>query len=497
MSAAAEIPRWLARAARERPEHPAFVHAGRSVSHRELEARVRERAAQLAGAGLKAGERLAVLSPNAPAVIELIHAAMAVGATLVPLHARLHAAELSPLVEDARPRLLVCADGLADTARAAVSPTAETRVVDWSELCARPAVRAELQDAHPAEQDHAILFTSGTSGRPKGARLSYANQLASARASAQRLGAEPDDRWLLCMPLYHVGGLAIVLRSAIHAAALVLHDGFEPGAVARAIERDRLTQISLVPTMLARLLDAAPELRAPPGLRCVLLGGGPISHALLERARERGFPLAPSYGLTEAASQVATAQPGVGDGTALPPLPATELRIVGPDGAPQPSGVAGEICVRGPQVMLGYLDRPEASARALRDGWLHTGDVGELDARGHLRVLDRRDDLIVSGGENVYPAEVEAALLAHPEVAEAGVVGLPDAEWGQRVVAIVVPRRPPAEALERELLAHCAGALARFKRPRELRFASALPRTASGKLQRVLLRRRVAEHDAL
>jgi O-succinylbenzoic acid--CoA ligase len=171
------------------------------------------------------------------------------------------------------------------------------------------------------------------------------------------------------------------------------------------------------------------------------------------------------------------------------------VRTIDADGTPLPPGVAGEICVRGPQVMAGYLDRPDATAHALRDGWLHTGDIGELDARGALRVLDRRDDLIVSGGENVYPAEVEAALLAHPDVTEAGVVGLPDAEWGQRVVAIVVPRRAPGADLERELLAHCARALARFTRPRELRFASNLPRTASGKLQRALLRRELRERE--
>ncbi len=489
------IPRWLAQAARERPDHAALVHGGRSVSHRELEARVRERAGQLAGAGLKAGDRLALLFPNSPALIELIHAAMAVGATLVPLHARLGAGELAPLVADARPRLLVCADALAETARAALAPESETRLVGWSELCARPALRPELRDSLDPDQDHAILFTSGTSGRPKGARLSHASQLASARASAQRLGVEPDDRWLLCMPLYHVGGLAIVLRSAIHATTLVLHDAFEPGAVARALESDRLTQISLVPTMLARFLDAAPDLRAPQSLRCVLLGGGPISPALVERAQARGFALAPTYGLTEAASQVATAEPGAPAGAALPPLPATELRTVDADGAPLPPGVAGEICVRGPQLMAGYLDRPDATAHALRGGWLHTGDIGELDARGALRVLDRRDDLIVSGGENVYPAEVEAALLAHPDVAEVGVVGLPDAEWGQRVVAVVVPRRAPGANLERELLAHCARALARFKRPRELHFASALPRTASGKLQRALVRRELRGRD--
>ena len=496
MSARA-IPRWLASAARERPQHAAFLHDGRSVSYRELEARVRERAGQLAAAGLKAGDRLALLSPNAPAVIELIHAAMALGATLVPLHARLHASELAPLLADARPRLVVCADALAETARAAVTPAAETRVVGWSELCARPAPRVEIQDTLDADRDHAILFTSGTSGRPKGARLSHANQLASALASAERLGARPDDRWLLCMPLYHVGGLAIVLRSAIHASTLVLHEGFEPGAVAHALEADRLSQISLVPTMLARLLDAAPGLRAPQGLRCVLLGGGPISPALLERARARGFALAPSYGLTEAASQVATAEPGVGDGTALPPLPATEVRTVDADGAVLPAGAAGEICVRGAQVMAGYLDRDADTARALRAGWLHTGDVGELDASGRLRVLDRRDDLIVSGGENVYPAEVEAALLAHPDVAEAGVVGLADPGWGQRVVAVVVPRRAPGEPLQREILAHCARALARFKRPRELRFAADLPRTGSGKLQRALLRKRLEERERL
>jgi O-succinylbenzoic acid--CoA ligase len=277
----------------------------------------------------------------------------------------------------------------------------------------------------------------------------------------------------------------------------VLHDGFDAAAVAASIERDALTQISLVPTMLARVLDAAPERSAPRTLRCVLLGGGPIPPALLERARRRGFRIAATYGLTEAASQVATTEPGRADESGLPPLSATELRTVGAGGETLPAGRAGEICVRGPQVMAGYLGRPDATARALREGWLHTGDVGEIDAYGRLRVLDRRDDLIVSGGENVYPAEVEAALLAHPDVAEAGVVGLADTDWGQRVVAVVVPRRAASEPQRREILTHCADALARFKRPRDLRFAQALPRTASGKLQRTALRDALRAHDAI
>jgi O-succinylbenzoic acid--CoA ligase len=338
-------------------------------------------------------------------------------------------------------------------------------------------------------RDHAILFTSGTTGRPKGVCLTYANQLASARASARRLGSEPDDRWLLCMPMHHIGGLSIPLRSVIQATAVEVHAGFDPERVARALDTRPIRVATLVPTMLARVFEAGLA-RRPAALRALLLGGGPIPAVLVEKSLARGIPTAPTYGLTEACSQVATLPPAelarAGD-TAGRALSDTELCIARADGSPAGTGEPGQILVRGPQVMRGYLDRPEDSARVLAGGWLHTGDVGTLDADGYLRVLDRREDLIVSGGENVYPAEVEAALLAHPGVREAAVIARADSTWGQLVHAVVA-LAPGAALGPAELDAWLRTRLAGFKRPRGYTFRESLPRTASGKLRRAELR---------
>jgi O-succinylbenzoic acid--CoA ligase len=237
--------------------------------------------------------------------------------------------------------------------------------------------------------------------------------------------------------------------------------------------------------MLSRLLLHRAGRPAPPGLAVLLLGGAAAAPGLLERALAAGYPVCPTYGLTEATSQVATAAPprgGAVHASPVLPLRGTEVRIFA-EGGDLPAGSPGEIVVRGPTVMRGYLHDADASTRALRDGWLYTGDVGYLDADGGLHVLDRRDDLVVSGGENVYPAEIEAVLLEHPSVLEAGVTGLPDADLGARVVAWVV-LAPGAQFDVGALQRHCRTRLAGFKQPREFRVVDALPRTASGKLQR-------------
>jgi O-succinylbenzoic acid--CoA ligase len=235
--------------------------------------------------------------------------------------------------------------------------------------------------------------------------------------------------------------------------------------------------------MLARVLDARGARPAPRQLRFVLLGGGPCPAPLLSRARDAGFPVAPTYGLTEATSQVATRAPDAPQDAGLAPLPGTEVRIADEAGRWLPPGREGEICVRGPSLMTGYWRRPEATAAALRDGWLHTGDIGRLDAARGLHVLDRRSDLIVSGGENVYPAEVEAVLLAHPAVAEAGVAAVADATWGARPAAWWVAR-PGAEADADTLARFCRERLAGYKVPVAYRRVASLPRTAAGKLRR-------------
>jgi O-succinylbenzoic acid--CoA ligase len=330
-----------------------------------------------------------------------------------------------------------------------------------------------------------VLYTSGTSGRPKGACLTWGNFEASARAAADRLGDAVAGRWLACMPLFHVGGLSILMRNVLHGGPVRLHSRFDAAAVSATLDQGDIAAVSFVPTMLSRLLAARGARPAPPGLRVVLLGGAAAAPELVERALAAGYPVCPTYGLTEATSQVATgAPPSPGAKHAAPMLPVlgTDVRIV-VEGRDMPPDAPGEILVRGPTVMRGYLHAPDASAQALRGGWLHTGDIGYLDIDGGLHVLDRRNDLVVSGGENVYPAEIEAVLLEHPAVADAGVTGLPDADLGARVVAWIVVANG-ASVTAYELVRHCRTRLAGYKAPREFRFVDALPRNASGKLLR-------------
>jgi O-succinylbenzoic acid--CoA ligase len=264
----------------------------------------------------------------------------------------------------------------------------------------------------------------------------------------------PQDRWLCCLPLWHVGGLAIPIRSAIYGTTAVLHDGFDAGRVREEIESGSVTLVSLVATMLRRLIDAG--LSSWPALRGALIGGGPIPAGLLDWADETGFPLIPTYGMTETASQVVTGHR---------PLLGVDLRI----------GAGGEILVRGPMVAPGSCDG---------DGWLHTGDRGRLDGEGRLVVEGRLDDVIVTGGENVAAAEVEEALLAHTAVADAAVAGRPDAEWGEAIVAFVVLS---GEASDDDLLRHCRDRLPGFKVPKAIERREELPRNAAGKLVRTHL----------
>jgi O-succinylbenzoic acid--CoA ligase len=300
-----------------------------------------------------------------------------------------------------------------------------------------------------------LLFTSGTTGKPKPVGLTEANHEASAIASAWNLGVAPDDRWLCCLPLWHVGGLSILHRSAIYGTTAVLHDGFDVGRVRESIESGEATLVSLVPTMLRRLIDGG--IRSWPALRAALVGGGPIPRELYDWAGESGFPLRATYGMTETASQIVTDHR---------PLLGVELRI--DDG--------GEILVRGPMVAPGSI---------AADGWLHTGDRGRLDPEGQLHVEGRLDDVIVTGGENVAALEVEEALCAHPAVVDAAAAGRPDPEWGEAVVAYVVLREP---ASDDELLTHARERLAPFKVPKAIERVAELPRNAAGKLLRAELR---------
>jgi O-succinylbenzoic acid--CoA ligase len=477
------MPGWLRQRARLTPERLALVASGERLTFAELDRRVDRLAATLEGVN---GQRVAVLMANGAGYVELVHALTRVEAVLVPLNTRLTAEELRWQVDDCGAALLVHDDAQAGLARAVCAE--RPRVVPlrvpgtrlpgpsgWGrgEGTNEPPPAGRGDDVVDLDALHSIVYTSGTTGRPKGALLTYGNHWWSAVGSALNLGLLPEDRWLALLPLFHVGGLSVLIRSVVYGIPAIVLDRFDEAAVNRAIDEERATIVSVVAAMLRRMLAERGDRPYPPWLRCVLLGGGPAPRPLLEECARRGVPVVQTYGLTEAASQVATLAPE--DtlrklGSAGKPLMPTELRID-----------RGEILVRGPTIGPGYWNRRTER----EDGWLRTGDLGWLDGEGYLYVLDRRADLIVSGGENVYPAEVEAVLLAHALVEEAAVVGRADARWGAVPIAFVRTRGAvSAEALR----AFCRERLAGYKVPSEIRFVEALPRNAAGKLLRRELR---------
>ena len=479
---------WLD--AERSPGETALIVRDERLTRLELARRADALASWLSEAGVRPGHVVSALLQNGACFAALLHAVDRLGAILLPLNLRLSSAELAFILKDARPRILVHGPGpISEQAREAARLAGRLQSSPLPDLVHAEPQAARPQSAGATDDPFLLLYTSGTTGRPKGVVLTHANLAASARASARHLGASPADCWLACLPFYHVGGLSILLRGAAHAHPVLVHQRFDAEAVDHCLEDGSATHVSLVPTMLARLLAQRGARRAPQSLRLVLLGGGPLPDSLLSRARALGFPVAPTYGLTEASSQVATRAPASLAGEASPgldPLPGLQLRIVAQHGGDAEAGAEGEILVRGPTVMPGYLESPYETRLALRNGWLHTGDAGRLDAQGRLHVVDRRSDLILSGGENVYPAEIEAVLQQHPDILEAAVAGVEDEEFGARPAAWVVAR-PGCSPTAAELEHFCRLQLAAFKVPTRFSFVGDLPRTASGKLQRYRL----------
>jgi O-succinylbenzoic acid--CoA ligase len=484
------IPDWLAQRAQTSPDHPALIYAGGAISYADLAERAAGVAGQLRRLGVARGDRVALLLVNRPEFAELVHALPRLGAVAVPLNCRLSPTEIARQLTASSPRLLVY-DAAARETVAAVRKhlSVPAASVDPDALGGDPVVEqvsAELETTGARidlQSVHSIIYTSGSTGRPKGVLLTYGNLFWSAVGSALNLGVHRDDRWLACLPFCHVGGLSILIRSLIYGTTAVIHSGFDPDRVDRALDEERVTIVSMVANMLQRLLDTRGDRPYPPWLRCVLLGGGPAPLALLQECRARRVPVMQTYGLTEAASQVTTLAPGDAErklGSAGKPLLGTEILLSGANGPAPPDGV-GEILVRGPTVSPGYLDPAENTPR--QDGWLRTGDFGRLDAEGFLYVIGRHDDMIITGGENVYPAEVEAVLQQHPAIAEACVFGVPDARWGAAVAA-AVRLRGGATAQPSELIEHVCRRLARFKAPRRIHFVEEFPRTSSGKIIR-------------
>ncbi len=509
---------WIDRLTVHPTGHDALFYDGDSIGYGELARGVETVVSGLERVGVEAGDLVAILAPATAGGVVLIHGMLEAGVAMLPLNTRLSERELREAMERTRVRFLFVEASMDLALATRLSGSLSCGLVVFSEgsSSSRGAPQLELRRASE-EPDRSslararadrlsqavalVLQTSGTSGRAKAAQLGLDNLIASAEASTKLLGSAAHDRWLLCMPLFHVGGLSILIRSALDGTPFVLHRRFDAKRVAAAIDEEGVTRLSVVPTMLERILEARGSRRAPASLALVLVGGGPASATLLSTARAFGYPIAPTYGLTEAASQVATRPPfsGTASGSGprtgeemdlaggLEPLPGVEIRIVDRAGRSLPPGREGEIEVAGPIVMKGYLGDPEATARTLVGRWLKTGDIGILDPQGRLRVLDRRSDLILSGGENIYPAEVESVLAGHPDVVECGVVGRPDPAFGARPIAFVVLR--PGRALAgNELESFCRERMAGYKVPDAFIEIAELPRTASGKLARRTLR---------
>lgn len=504
----------LARAARLWPGELALIGPAGRRTWRELDRAAEGLAAALADAGAGPAGRVAVLLPRGEAAVALLHAVPRTGAAAAPLHAGWTERELADYAARITPSHLVCDASTRDDARAALPPG--TSLVElgasWPPEVSRiqrPASETPRPAPRGSPSFHTILSTSGTSGRPKAVGLTLGNHLACARATERRMLLGPADRWLASLSPAHVGGVALIVRSAWTGAGLVLRERFDAAELAGLIERGEVTHASLVPTMLGRLLEVRGSRRAPLTLRGILLGGDAALPGMVKRALGLDYPVFPTYGLTEAASQVATARPEEAlrvPGTVGRPLDGTEVQI----------GEDGEILVRGPTVMGGYVlggpsrapDGAERAERAEREpvldtgGWLHTGDAGRLDEEGFLFVTGRLSNRIVSGGVTVDPARVEGALRSHAAVREAVVVGIADPEWGERVAAAVVPSDASersgsaAERLERELEAHCRERLAGPALPRRWAFLDELPRNPNGKVDRDRLRALLSEAGA-
>lgn len=487
------LPDWLGRRARTHAGRIALQSTGTTLTFAELDAAVTRAARRLAAAGIEAGMRVALLARNGAAFAIAAHGIGRCGAVLVPLNVRLTPSELALQLADAAPRLVLYDAACRALAQAVREQLPQAGFQELGPLGPAGAERAVLlrTSIDPGEA-HSVIYTSGTTGQAKGALLTWGNFWWSAVGSALTLALQDGDRWLAVLPLFHVGGLSILMRGAIAGITTVVHERFDPERVNHAIDGG-VTHVSLVATMLAQMLEVRGDRPYPPSLRCALLGGGPVSPALLERAVAAHVPVALSYGLTESTSQAATLPPERALeklGSCGFPLPVTELRI-DIDGSEAPPGAVGEIQLRGPTIVRAYINRPDETAQAWRDGWFHTGDLGRIDSDGYLYVLDRRDDLIVSGGENVYPAEVEGALARHAAVAEAAVIGMDDERWG-RVPLAVIRLRFGATVSAEALRAHCATQLAAYKVPAAFRFIDEpLPRNAAGKL----LRRQLGRDD--
>ncbi|MDF1602133.1 long-chain-fatty-acid--CoA ligase [Nocardioides sp. YIM 152315] len=491
----------VARHAVERADHAALVCEGRRTSWAELQDRVVALSGALARRGVAAGDRVAILMGNRSEYVEQLVAVNRLGAIAVPLNFRLSPGEVAYVLEDSGARLVFVDDGTAATGREAVAQTSHAvTVVDgaaYDALLVEPGEPAPLVDV-AEEQPALIMYTSGTTGRPKGAVLTHRNLAAQSATLLMAFGFRLDGEVSMCAsPLFHIGAIGSVAPALMVGATQVIvpTGAFDAAGVLAVMERERVTSVFLVPTQWQAVVDE--QLRAPrdlSALRVAGWGAAPATDTLLRQMGEVlvGADNVALFGQTEM-SPVTCVLEGRDArrklGSVGRPVPGVQARVVRPDLTDVEPGEVGEIVYRGPGTMLGYWNNPEATAEAFAGGWFHSGDLVRVDDEGFVHVVDRAKDMIISGGENIYCAEVENVLAGHPGVAEVSVIGRPHERWGETPVAVVVPRAGAALDLE-EVRTWASDQLARYKLPTVLEVVTELPRNASGKVTKGALRDR-------
>lgn len=497
----------IVRNSRLRRDEPAVIFEGRTMTHGEFAGRSFQLARALQRLGLRVGDRLAILAQNCPEYMEVYAAGELGGWATVTINYRLTEPEVAYILADSKPTVVVCEASLLDRLSEATRKTLKHIItfggegpdVDYETALAAEEPIAPVTDFGP-ETIAYLIYTSGTTGRPKGVMLSHRGQLWSAYVSAIDMGVRPTDRVAVAMPLYHVGAKNTCLTRSVHGCTVVLHRSFRIEPFFKSMQEYRVTETLLAPTMLNDLLDAYPDVRwAAPSLAKVFYSAAPMPEVILRRGMKALGPIfAQVYGMTESGgpgcilhqhqhilegpSEVVRRLNSAGQ-----PMTGCDVRVRRPDGSDCTTGERGEIVIKSGGLMHGYWQNDVATGETVRDGFLHTGDIGEMDDSGFVYVVDRLKEMIVSGGENIYSREVENALASHPAVLEAAVVGGPDERWGETVVAFVV-QRPGKTVSAEDITAHCAKMIASYKRPREIRFVASLPKLPNGKIEKYKLR---------
>lgn len=470
------IPNWLIQRAHLTPHKTALSFYDECWTFVELKEQSLRYARKMKANGLNKGDRIALLGSSNAEMVFIIHACMLLGLEIVMLNRRLTKEELAWQLDDSGAKAAIVADELAKEIDGA-----SVHKLLFTTLASSEEEDFSVETMWSADRTTTIMYTSGTTGFPKGVRQTAANHTSSALSSVLNLGLAEDDVWLCTMPLFHISGFSILVRSVLYGMEVRLYEKFEAACVAKDIDTGSVTRMSVVSVMLNKILHELEKNggKAHPSFKTMLAGGGPVPVDHLERAQRLGIPVLQTYGMTETSSQTATlsAEDAIRkNGSAGKPLFFNDIKIKDAESA----GDYGEVLIKGPHVTPGYIGRFENIEPSV-DGWFPTGDIGYLDEEGYLYIVDRRSDLIISGGENIYPAEIENVLAGHPKVLEAGVCGMEDVEWGSIPVAFIVCA---GKLEEEELRAFCESRLARFKVPKKFHFVEQLPRNASNKLLR-------------